>query len=108
VLAGISTEVSEQKTWNDLNGTNSESKDCDPTPSEKVTSKETQISLENLSVRQTELASKSIIQHTVAMNTTTDKIKEKNKFQTIAGTHIFSPRKYITVKKNLKWYFPQR
>jgi hypothetical protein len=46
VLAEISIEVTEQKTWNDLDGTNSESKDCDPTPSEKVTSKETQISLE--------------------------------------------------------------
>jgi len=107
-LAGISIEVTEQKTWNDLDGTNSESKDCDPTPSEKVTSKETQTSLENLSVQQTELASKSIIQHIVAMNTTTDKIKEKKKFQTITGIHIFSPQKYISVKKNLKWYFPHR
>jgi hypothetical protein len=76
-----------------LDGTNSGSKDCDPTPSEKVTSKETQTSLENLSVLQTELASKSIIQHNVAMNATTDKIKEKNKFETITGMHIFSPQK---------------
>jgi hypothetical protein len=64
--------------------------------------------LENLSVGQTELASKSIIPHNVAMNTITDKIKEKKIFQTIAGIHIFSPKKYITMKKNLKWHFPQR
>jgi len=62
----------------------------------------------NLSVWQTELASKSIIQYIVAMNTTTDKIKEKKQFQTINGIHIFSPKKYISVKKNLKWYFPHR
>jgi hypothetical protein len=46
VLAEISIEITEQKTWNDLDGTNSESKDCDPIPNEKVTSKETQIYLE--------------------------------------------------------------
>jgi hypothetical protein len=55
--------------------------------------------LGNLPVWQTELASKSIIQHTVAMNTTTDKIKEKKKFQTITGIHIFPHKKYITVKR---------
>jgi hypothetical protein len=110
VFAGISIEITERKIWNNLDGTNSESKDCDPTPSEKVTSKETQISLENLSVRQTELASKSIIQHIVAMNTTTYKIKEKKKFQTITGILYFPPpsQKYITIKNNLKWYSPQR
>jgi hypothetical protein len=95
VLAGISIEVTEQKIWNDLDGNNSESKDCDPTPSEKVTSKETQISLENLSVQQTELASKSIIQHTLSMNTTTDKIKEKKKFQTIGILYSPLPKKNI-------------
>jgi len=100
VFAGISIEITEQKIWNDLDGTNSESKDCDPAPSEKVTSKETQISLENLSVRQTELASKSIIQHIVAMNTTTDKIKEKKKFQTITGIlHFPPPQKKYYCKK---------
>jgi hypothetical protein len=49
----------------------------------------------NLSVRQTELASKSIIQYIVAMNTTTDKIKEKKQFQTINGIHIFPPKNIL-------------
>jgi len=108
VFAGISIKVTEKKTWNDLDGTNSESKYCDPTPSEKVTSKETQISLENLSVQQTELASKSIIQHNVAMNTTTDKIKEKKKFQTITGIHIFSLPKIYYCKKEFKMVLPTK
>jgi hypothetical protein len=43
-------EVTEQKTWNDLDRTNNESKDYDPSPSAKVTLKETQISLGNLPV----------------------------------------------------------
>lgn len=63
--------------------------------------------LEKLSVHQTEVASKSSIQHTVSLNTTTGKIKVE-KIQTITGIHILSPQKYNTVKKNLKWYFPRR
>lgn len=37
VFAGITIEVNAQMMWNDLDITNSEIKDCDPTPSETVT-----------------------------------------------------------------------
>jgi hypothetical protein len=63
-----------------LAGTNSESKDDDPRAGEKVTSKETQMSIERIcKYCEQRSVSKDIIQHILALYVAIGKINEKRK-----------------------------